>query len=239
MQVADLTPEGKELFKHHLDHGTALMTDEGEPCNSAQVVKMLTGDDLVPDATDTPDKTPSKPSTKQIARERFIAMLGKTLQHVGFSDSLSGRVVLAVGSQPTRIKTDFAYNPATGMGVVWGWTNGGAVRFPIPLDSVEMGTLISLKDAESYRLNGAAGQLKTGARGYWIAAYRLEQPQTTLDTAEVETTTVSDPEPKRGQLPNVTYYDEAPFFPGVGEKERTLGQEFVANLDEKAQAKSE
>jgi len=215
MKVSDIDPKGKDLFEQNLKQGTAFMTEEGEPCTNAEIVKSLTGEELPPTAEEAAaisvaeaEKAAKDPKNiKVVARERFLAVLGKTLQHVGFSDQLGGRVLAAVMMQPTRIRTDFAYNPKTGMGVVWGWTNGGAVSFPIPLKKVEMGTLISLQTGNSIKLSGGAGTVGGRERGYWIMAYRLDETEAKI--AE-ETTTADVPTavPARGQTEQVIHVDE-------------------------------
>lgn len=270
MNVSDIDPKGKELFEEHLKHGTAMMTEEGEPCNNAEIVKALTGEELPPSKEEAEAaaraeviaaaKDPKK--IKVVARERFLAVLGKTLTHIGLSEGLAGRVLASVMLQPTRIRTDFAYKPETGMGVVWGWSNGGSVSFPIPLKSIEMGTLISLKTGQSIKLSGAAGTVGCRERGYWIMAYRLDekdvkvlQESTTASVAEEvqargqtkhtlavdELGLVPDEKPigigNRGTTnPPVTIYDDAPFIPNnpavVSDAALKTGNDAVSVIDE-------
>lgn len=174
---------------------------------------------------------------KVVARERFLAILGKTLAHVGIGESLAGRVLAAVMLQPTRIRTDFAYKPETGMGVIWGWSNGGAVKFPIPLDRVEMGTLISLKTGESFKLRGAGGNVGCGIRGYWVVAYRLNDGEVKA-VEETTTAELADETSPRGQTKEFSYVDDAPFLnaPVISDDALKTGRDIVAAIDEAKQS---
>lgn len=264
MQDTNLDPNGTELYEHHLKSGTAFVTEEGNPCTNAEIDKSLKGKDTPePEAeSGEPQVIPGiTPTTviKSLAKERFLAMLAQSLTHIGISGSLGGKVLAAVAAQTGRLATDFAYNPATEMGLIWGWTNGGAVGFPIPLSNVEMGTLISLDDANSYKLKGEAGTLGCRRRGLWLVAYRAadtsKEAMVRADkTANTGIMHLSDPETgepvvvdpeakqtsvdlngyKRGETPQVLIYDEAPFLPMSGDS-----KELVAKLDSAAQAVAE
>lgn len=215
MQASDIDPKGTELFEQNLKHGTAFVTEEGEPCTNAEIVKSLTGEELPPSKEDAEAAAEAEAlaaakdpkNIKTIARERFLAVLGKTLTHIGLSEGLAGRVLAAVMLQPTRIRTDFAYKPETGMGVVWGWSNGGSVSFPIPLKSIEMGTLISLQTGNSIKLSGAAGTVGCRERGYWIMAYRLDEKDVKA-LQESTTASVKEEVQARGQTEHFTHVDE-------------------------------
>ena len=200
MEKTELNPEGNELYEAHLKAGTAFVTEEGEPCTNAEINESLNGKPAEKDsnAVDVSEEdvlsllSPKdrKRAMRKKARQEFVGLVGQAIVHIGLSEGMAGKVIAAIGYNGA-VETNFAFNPATNAGIIWGYTNGGAMNIPIPLENIDMATVVSIENAGTFKMNGGAGKLQSRTPGYWLAAYRVPK---------VEPVKV-DPAPEDGEVP--------------------------------------
>lgn len=161
------------------------------------------------------DPTKKAKLGRQIAKERLLAMLAGTLKAAGFSE----RVVYAVGAvvamQDTKINTDFAFNPATGIGSVWGFSNGGACKLPFDLGTGEVKAgAVRLVDGKSVHPAVSRKYVTVFGTGYWIVQFSkatpVEQEQLSEANRAAETGVVEET-PLRGHTETLTHIDELPY----------------------------
>lgn len=189
------------------------------------------------------DTTKTKAEGRELAKERLMAILAAGLKSCGFSD----KVVLAIGctvaEQGVRINTDFAYNPNSGLGMVWGYSNGGASALPFKLPGEIKAGAIRLVDGEATHPTINKDYVTVFATGYWAVMYAKEgqkidelvaavlQPteteapeseQTLDDAMDVGAQALAEIHEKVGgsvqtapdvKVREIAYIDEAPFVP--------------------------
>lgn len=123
-------------------------------------------------------------ANRKLAAERLLSTLGRTLKDCGFEPRLGGMVLAAVGAHGGKIETDFAFNPATKRGVVWGFTTGGAVSYPFAITQPLAVMGINLRTGEAVKPNFTKEMIHIGCQGYWLTYYEL--PTNPVEAAEQE-----------------------------------------------------
>jgi len=229
-EKSELSPEGSELYDAHLKSGTAFVTEEGEPCTNAEIDESLKGKPTKDDVIALLSPKDRKRAMRKKAREEFVGLVGQAIVHIGLSESMAGKVIAAIG-YTGAVDTNFAFNPDTNAGIIWGYTNGGAMNIPIPLENIDMATVVSIENASTFKMSGGAGKLQSRTPGYWLAAYRVppvETPSTTDLAPEPGDIRVSVPE--RGMTNVLQTYDENGTIPAT-DAELELGAKFTADLN--------
>jgi len=123
-------------------------------------------------------------SNRKLAAERLLSTLGRTLKDCGFEPRLGGMVLAAVGAHGGKIDTDFAYNPETKRGVVWGFTSGGAVSYPFDITQPLAVMGINLRTGQAVKPSFTKDKIHIGCQGYWLTYYEL--PTDAVDAATQE-----------------------------------------------------
>jgi len=248
MEKTELNPEGNELYEAHLKAGTAFVTEEGNPCTNAEIDESLKGKAAKPDsnAIDVSEDdviallSPKdrKKAMRKRARNEFVGLVGQAIVHIGLSESMAGKVIAAIGLTGA-VETNFAFNPDTNAGIIWGYTNGGAMNIPIPLENIDMATVVSLENAGTFKMHANAGMLQTRTPGYWLAAYRVPPVETKVTDLPPEPGDIRVSVPARGETKAFVHVDELPWVEGTPtDAELALGKEVVEKLNEGMKAET-
>lgn len=196
---------------------------------NAEAVELNELEAAVVNATDPAAK---RKAGRVLAKERLLAMLGGALLSSGFSPRIANIVGATVAAQDTKIATDFAFNPDTGKGVMWGWSNGGAAAMPFGLVGKIKAGAVRLSDGASIRPAINNSYVTIFDAGYWLIQFAkegvelddVEEANQTAETGVVKDTdapTPMEPAPhihdghKRGLTAHTIPVDEAPFTEGV------------------------
>lgn len=158
---------------------TLLVDEEGKPISDSTPV--------TPKVSDREQAARDKAKLKanrKLAAERLLSTLGRTLKDCGFEPRLGGMVLAAVGAHGGKIDTDFAFNPVTKRGVVWGFTTGGAVSYPFAITQPLAVMGINLRTGQAVKPNFTKDMIHIGCQGYWLTYYEL--PVDPLEAAEQE-----------------------------------------------------
>lgn len=158
---------------------TLLVDEEGNPISDATPVTPKVSER----EQAARDKLKLK-ANRKLAAERLLSTLGRTLKDCGFEPRLGGMVLAAVGAHGGKIETDFAFNPATKRGVVWGFTTGGAVSYPFAITQPLAVMGINLRTGEAVKPNFTKDMIHIGCQGYWLTYYEL--PTNPVEAAEQE-----------------------------------------------------
>lgn len=138
---------------------------------NAEAVELNELEAAVVNATNPTDK---RKAGRVLAKERLLAMLGGALLSSGFSPRIANIIGAAVAAQDTKIATDFAFNPDTGKGVVWGWSNGGAAAMPFGLVGKIKAGAVRLSDGASIRPAINNSYVTIFDAGYWLIQFAKE-----------------------------------------------------------------
>jgi hypothetical protein len=138
---------------------------------NAEAVELNELEAAVVNATNPNDK---RKAGRVLAKERLLAMLGGALLSSGFSPRIANIVGAAVAAQDTKIATDFAFNPDTGKGVMWGWSNGGAAAMPFGLVGKIKAGAVRLSDGASIRPAINNSYVTIFDAGYWLIQFAKE-----------------------------------------------------------------
>lgn len=238
MEKTELNPEGKELYEANLKAGTAFVTEEGEPCTNAEINESLKGKPTEEDVIALLSPKDRKKVMRKRAREQFVGLLGQAIVHIGLSEAMAGKVIAAVGLDGA-VATNFAFNPETNAGIIWGYTNGGAISVPMPLENIDMATVVALDNAGSFKMSAGRGTLLSRTAGYWLAAYRVPQAEAKATDLPVEPGDDRVSVPERGQTEGFVHVDELPWVEGTPtDAELALGKEVVEKLNEGMKAET-